>query len=155
MSILAELESGIVTGSAAETESVAMAFTEVFPENMTLALHGELGTGKTTFVRGLGRGWNVAEDITSPTYNIFSIYHSSNRVLVHLDAYRLSSAMEVEALMLEEFLIPPFCLAVEWPENLGQALPTEHWNIFLTIVDGCRHKLLLNRPEIIKQSNLD
>src|SRR3954470_1257407 len=127
MSILAKLKAGITTASAAETRSLAAELAAALPADTVLALHGDLGVGKTTFVQGLAQGLGVKEQVTSPTFAIYSVYQSASRKLVHLDAYRLETGRQLEALLLEEFLISPWCLAVEWPEKTGDWLPKGAW----------------------------
>jgi len=119
MSISAEakLRAGIVTSSAEETQALAAEFAGSLAPDVTLALHGDLGAGKTTFVQGLARGFGITEPVTSPTFSIYNL-HRGTRLLAHLDAYRLDSAEQLEALMIEDFLISPYCLAVEWPEKV-------------------------------------
>lgn len=112
------------------------------PENCSIALYGDLGAGKTTFIKGLARAWEIRETVTSPTFNIFTIYRGS-RNLIHLDAYRITQESQLDDLMLDDFLIPPFCLAIEWPENLGSQLPADCWKLQLNIVSPGRHSISL------------
>jgi len=95
--LLQQLRQGVVTTCAADTERIAGAFASLVPENQVLALHGDLGAGKTTFIRGLARTWNIVEPVTSPTFNLYTLYQGS-RQLVHLDAYRLASGADLDAL---------------------------------------------------------
>ncbi|MGB0744204.1 MAG: tRNA (adenosine(37)-N6)-threonylcarbamoyltransferase complex ATPase subunit type 1 TsaE, partial [Opitutales bacterium] len=74
MNIVEQLSCGAETSSADETERLATQLALVFPEDLTLALHGDLGAGKTTFIRGLARGWGIDEPVTSPTFNLFTLY---------------------------------------------------------------------------------
>ena len=103
--LIQRLYRGITTETANETIQTANEFALLVPENKVLALHGNLGVGKTTFIRGLTQAWKIAESITSPTFNLYSLYQGT-RQLVHLDAYRLSSSADLEALMIDDFL---FC----------------------------------------------
>ena len=120
MSILNRLEEGLLSQSSGETESIARELAATLPEEAILELRGDLGSGKTTFVKGLAKAWNIQEVVTSPTFNIFNVHEGSRRLL-HMDAYRLSSQNNIlEELMLEDFAIPPFCLAIEWPSNLPE-----------------------------------
>ena len=115
-----------------ETMAAAEVFACYFPENETLKLSGSLGAGKTTFVKGLARGWGIRDVVTSPTYNLYSIYRGV-RQLIHFDAYRITEPREAAELLIEEFLEPPFCLAIEWPENLGNWLDPGGWQIHFSI----------------------
>lgn len=121
MNIFDRLNSGIDTSSPDETIAVAAALTEVLPAEAILTLEGDLGAGKTTFVKGLAQAMGIQALITSPTFNIFNTYKGDSRTLIHMDAYRLDPSSDViDELMLEDFMEPPYCLAIEWPSNLGQ-----------------------------------
>jgi tRNA threonylcarbamoyladenosine biosynthesis protein TsaE len=143
MTILEKLRAGVTTDSAEQTRALAAELAAVLPPDTTLALHGDMGVGKTTFVQGLAQGLGVTEHVTSPTFGIYSVYRGKERRLVHLDAYRLESDRQIEALLLEEFLISPWVLAVEWPEKLNAWVPAEAWHLTLSIVDGERHRVVL------------
>ena len=137
-----KLIAGICSRSAAETEELAARIGAILPVDTVLALHGNLGAGKTTFVRGLARAWGIQEAITSPTFNLYTIY-KGDRQLIHLDAYRLGSGADLDALMIEDFLQPPWCFAVEWPERIPDALPQDAWRLFLTIKEDQSHQIRL------------
>ena len=77
------LENGLTTASAKQTEQIAYALAPLIPANQVLAFHGDLGVGKTTFIRALAKSWGIKEHLTSPTYNLYKIYQSSNRCLSH------------------------------------------------------------------------
>lgn len=143
MSIIEKLKAGITTASAAETRTLAAELAAALPPDTTLALHGDMGVGKTTFVQGLAQGLGVREQVTSPTFAIYSIYQGAGRKLVHLDAYRLENERQLESLLLEEFLTRPWCLAIEWPEKTGAWLPKDAWHLTLSIVEGDKHRIVL------------
>lgn len=146
-SIFAQLSAGVITSSAKETQALAREFAAALPPDATLALHGDLGVGKTTFVQGLARGFGIVEHVTSPTFTIFTL-HRGTRTLVHLDAYRLDRAAQLESLMLEDFLTPPYCLAVEWPENIAAWLPPTTLHLDLGIAADERHTLRLRETPL-------
>ncbi|OHE86150.1 MAG: tRNA (adenosine(37)-N6)-threonylcarbamoyltransferase complex ATPase subunit type 1 TsaE, partial [Verrucomicrobia bacterium RIFCSPLOWO2_12_FULL_64_8] len=124
------------------TRALGARLAAALPPDATVALHGDLGTGKTTFVQGLARGLGVADVVTSPTFNIFHLYRGK-RTFVHLDAYRLENAHQVAELMLEDFLASPWCLAVEWPEKIAAALPDDAVRLALSIEAPGRHRIVL------------
>jgi tRNA threonylcarbamoyladenosine biosynthesis protein TsaE len=142
--VLRRFTAGWTTHTAAETEAAGAALAGVFPADHALALHGNLGAGKTTFVRGLARGWGVAGPVLSPTFNYYLIYQGA-RQLVHLDAYRLARPADARSLLVEEFLESPWCLAVEWPEKLGDHLPRGAWHLDFAAPDEATRVLTL-RP---------
>jgi tRNA threonylcarbamoyladenosine biosynthesis protein TsaE len=143
MNIFAKLRQGVTTESAAATRALAAELAAALPPGTTLALHGDMGVGKTTFVQGLAQGLGVKEQVTSPTFAIYAVHEGSRARLVHLDAYRIERADQLEALLLDEFLVPPWVLAVEWPERAGDWLPKDAWHITLSIVGGDCHRVVL------------
>ena len=143
MSIFAELRAGITTHSASETQALASLLAQALPTDATLALHGDLGVGKTTFVQGLAKGFGVTDGVTSPTFNIFTLHRGGSRTLVHLDAYRLENDRQIDSLMLEDFLVSPYCLAVEWPEKIAAWLPRDALHLTLRITDAQHHHVQL------------
>ena len=106
---------------------------EISERATVLALSGELGAGKTTFVQFLANALGIGERVTSPTFVIqkrFLTDHPSFTSLVHIDAYRLESGDELEVLGWYDTLSDPRTLvALEWPENVKEALPEESINI--------------------------
>jgi tRNA threonylcarbamoyladenosine biosynthesis protein TsaE len=102
-----------------------------------IALHGDLGAGKTTFVQSLGNVLGVTEQITSPTFTIMKGYETVSQDfehLVHMDAYRIEELSELGPLRFADILATPktlFC--IEWAEKISEALPAEVLNISLTV----------------------
>ena len=143
MTIIEKLRQGVTTESAEETRALAAKLAAALPPDTTLALHGDMGVGKTTFVQGLAQGLGVKEQVTSPTFAIYSVHRGAKCSLIHLDAYRLENERQIEPLLLEEFLVSPWCLAVEWPEKIGAWLPAKALHLTLSIVDGERHRVEL------------
>lgn len=143
MTIVEKLRGGVTTTSAAESQAMAAELAAVLPPDTVLALHGNLGAGKTTFVQGLARGLGIDGAVTSPTFNIFTLHRGGGRVLAHLDAYRLENEGQIEDLMLEDFLVSPWWLAVEWPEKIAGWIPPGAWHLDLGIAGDGRHTIRL------------
>ncbi|NBB79611.1 MAG: tRNA (adenosine(37)-N6)-threonylcarbamoyltransferase complex ATPase subunit type 1 TsaE [Verrucomicrobia bacterium] len=140
--IMDELKRGLSTHSDAATQAIAIKLAPHLPADTVLALHGDLGAGKTTFVKGLARAWAIKEAVTSPSYNLYTIY-SGDRQLIHFDAYRLNSEADLDALMIEDFLRSPWCFAVEWPKRIAASLPEDTWHLYLSIKRDKAHHLRL------------
>lgn len=140
---LSQLREGLTTHSAEETRALATRIAALLPVDTVLALHGTLGVGKTTFVQGLAAGFGIQEHVTSPTFNIYTVHSGGHRQLVHLDAYRLDNGGQLEDLLLDEFLRSPWCLAVEWPEQVYDWIPSDAWHLELGITEGDQHTLRL------------
>jgi tRNA threonylcarbamoyladenosine biosynthesis protein TsaE len=142
MTILEKLRASITTSSAEETRQLAAELAAALPPDSALALHGDLGVGKTTFVQGLARGLGITDAVTSPTFNIFTL-HRGRTNLLHLDAYRLESAKQVEDLLIADFMVSPWCLAVEWPEKIAAWLPANTRHLELGIARDEKHTVRL------------
>lgn len=135
--LLDDFKQGVAVQSVAEWQRIAMDFTRYCGDACCLALHGDVGSGKTTFVKGLGKAWHIPF-IKSPSFNIIDL-HMGTRRLAHVDAYRLNRD-SLECLGLEDFLKPPFCLAVEWPEFFPIAISFSYHLHFEIIAEG-HHKI--------------
>ncbi|MBR3978758.1 MAG: tRNA (adenosine(37)-N6)-threonylcarbamoyltransferase complex ATPase subunit type 1 TsaE [Oscillospiraceae bacterium] len=111
-----------ITHSPEETESIGFRLGNILTPNTVLAFTGDLGAGKTAFTRGLARGLGATERVTSPTYTIVNEYLSGRLPLFHFDMYRLSSGDELWDIGWEDYLIRGGVCAVEWSENVADAL---------------------------------
>ena len=111
-----------LTHSPEETEKVGEALGWVLTAGAVLAYEGDLGAGKTAFTRGLARGLGATEPVTSPTYTIVNEYLSGRLPLFHFDMYRLSSADDLWDIGWEDYLDRNGVCAVEWSENVREAL---------------------------------
>lgn len=113
----------VVTGGAAETRALAAEILRECGGRGVLALHGELGSGKTCFVQGLAAAVGVSEAVTSPTYIMVNEYAGRCR-LYHMDLYRIERPSDVLGVGLDEYLDDPDAvLAIEWAERADGYLP--------------------------------
>ena len=112
----------ILTNSPTETEAVGAALGAIIPAGTILAYKGDLGAGKTAFTRGLARGLGCTDLVTSPTYTIVNEYLSGRLPLFHFDMYRLASSEDLWDIGWEDYLDRNGVCAVEWSENVEDAL---------------------------------
>ena len=119
------------TDSPKETEKLGQARGAVLQPGTVLAYEGDLGAGKTAFTRGLARGLGAVEAVTSPTYTIVNEYLSGRMPLFHFDMYRLTSADDLWDIGWEDYLDRGGVCAVEWSEQVEDAMPPE--TIYVTI----------------------
>ncbi len=110
------------TNNPAETEEIGFRLGNILKPNTVIAYAGDLGAGKTAFTRGLARGLGATERVTSPTYSIVNEYLSGRLPLFHFDMYRLGSSDELWDIGWEDYLQRGGVCAVEWSENVADAL---------------------------------
>jgi tRNA threonylcarbamoyladenosine biosynthesis protein TsaE len=129
----------IITNSEEETSSVGERLAERLQGGDVVLLYGDLGAGKTAFVRGMARGLGASpDDVTSPTFTLMQEYRG-RLLLVHVDLYRLSPE-EVSALGVEDSTDDPAVIAIEWAERWNGA-PAEAWTVRITDEGGDRRKI--------------
>ena len=113
----------ITTHSQDATADVGRRLAQSLQSGAVLLLIGDLGAGKTAFVRGLAEGLGVApEEVSSPTFTLMQEYRGGRVPLIHVDLYRLNDAREIDDLGLEEIGMNGV-LAIEWAEKLPRPIP--------------------------------
>ena len=108
----------LISHSPAETECLGEKFGQAAGRGCVIALSGELGAGKTQFVRGLARGLGVTTRVHSPTFTLVNEYDGGRLKLFHLDLYRLETPEQILSAGIEEFLSPDGVAVIEWAERL-------------------------------------
>ena len=126
--------------SPEETHRLGKAFGSTLPVNAIVAFFGDLGTGKTTFIRGLveGIGGIDLKSVCSPTFTFLNIYQG-NKTMYHFDLYRLPRSEEFFAAGFEEYFYAGGICCVEWAEKIKAQLPCETINVQISYLnEGCR-----------------
>ena len=116
-----------ITHSPIQTEAVGQALAQRLQPGAVIAYCGDLGAGKTAFTRGLARGLGCRECVTSPTYTIVNEYLSGRMPLFHFDMYRLASSDDLWDIGWEDYLERGGVCAVEWSENVTDAMEGAIW----------------------------
>ena len=139
----------LVTKSPSETQKWSERFAKKLRGGDMVALYGELGSGKTTFVQGLARGLGVKRHIISPTFIIVRKYgmgimnHESGiKSFYHVDLYRIENKNDLQGLGLEEIMKDKHSIvAIEWAEKVGELLPKTRWDIQFAYVSESRRRV--------------
>ena len=105
---------------------------EKFP-GMVICLDGELGSGKTVFVKGFAKALGIKETITSPTFSLVKEYHDGEMPLFHMDVYRMEDSKENFG--LDDYLNQEGICIIEWPEMIEEQLPEERLDIKFKVID--------------------
>ena len=108
------------TDNAEQTSALGEHFAKSLKKGAVVLLKGEMGAGKTVFVKGVARALGITERITSPTYAYMNDYDG---VLYHYDCYRLSSGEDAEGLGLTDYFYADGICIIEWSENIADVLP--------------------------------
>lgn len=111
-----------ITHSPEETEALGERLAKILTPGTILAYRGDLGAGKTAFTRGLARGLDCREQVTSPTYTIVNEYLGGRLPLFHFDMYRLHSSDDLFDIGWDDYLDRGGICAVEWSENVADAM---------------------------------
>ena len=130
----------VITKGEAETEAAGAAFVASLPDGTVVALYGDLGAGKTAFVRGMARGLGISARVSSPTFTIVNEY-CGQRELYHFDMYRLASAEELFDIGWEDYLNRRGICAVEWSENVSDAFEGDEIVVRITKCGDSERKI--------------
>lgn len=123
--------SGTRTTSPGETREAGALFVATLPPGTVAALHGELGSGKTTFVKGMAAGLGLEDQVSSPTFALIHEY-GAPALLYHIDCYRERSLVRWQSLGLWEYFDGQALTVVEWAEIIGTLLPDNAVHVYFT-----------------------
>ena len=116
----------------AETFKIASEFSKTLKAGDIIALSGELGAGKTAFVKGLALALGYKDSVTSPTFTLVNEYQGSDFMIYHFDVYRLLNIDIDNSDWIDEYLFSDGISIIEWAENLIDILPENHIKINIT-----------------------
>ena len=136
----------ILSNSEADTEALGECLARELPDGAVVAFTGDLGAGKTAFVRGMARGMGLTCRVSSPTFTIVNEYLGS-RELIHFDLYRLRSADELFDIGWEDYLNRGAVCAVEWSENVPGAFDGSEIRVHIERLDDTRRKITIEGAE--------
>ena len=138
------------TNGPEETEALGCRLGQALTPGTVIAYTGDLGAGKTAFTRGLARGLDVPHQVTSPTFTIVNEYEGGRLPLFHFDMYRLGSSDELFDIGWEDYLARGGVCAVEWSENVEDALEADTIRIDIRrgAGDDQRSITITNGPEL-------
>ena len=136
-----------ISHSQLETEELGRKLAEKLPGGSVVAMYGDLGAGKTAFVRGMARGMGLSCRVSSPTFTIVNEY-LGERELIHFDMYRLSSADELFDIGWEDYLSRGAVCAVEWSENVQDAFFGDEIVVRIEKLNDTDRKILIEGVDL-------
>jgi tRNA threonylcarbamoyladenosine biosynthesis protein TsaE len=134
-----------------EIDEMARVFWESFPDKKIYAFQGNMGTGKTSFIRALCIAKNVKETVGSPTFSIINEYSFPGGIIYHLDLYRLKDEEEAIRAGVEDCLYSGEVCLVEWADRAPGIFPDDSLGIFLEILDVNTRKIRI--PSVIGKNS--
>ena len=138
------------TSSQEETEQVGSCFSGVLVPGDVVAMYGELGAGKTAFVRGVICGLGLDVPVSSPTFSIVNEYHCPLGRVAHFDMYRISSEEELYGTGFYDYLDGKNILLMEWSENIPFAVDEDAIRVTITKGEGDDRRIEVESPRELK-----
>lgn len=136
--------------SVEETREYARQFAVGLQPGDVVSLSGNLGAGKTEFMRGIAQVFSCDEQLTSPSFSIFNIYNGRLRdlpvKLQHFDLYRIESPLELEGLGFGEYIAGDAISVVEWGEKFFDELPDNAKKVFIEAVGESERRIVIREP---------
>ncbi len=135
-----------ITQSVAETEALAARLAQTLRGGECIALHGDLGAGKTQFVRGLVRGVGANPgQVSSPTFVLLHVYNGGRLTIYHLDAYRVAGPEDFESIGFSELLEQGGVVVVEWAKRVEALLPPGSISVHIESTGESERKITVRR----------
>ncbi|MEI6516840.1 MAG: tRNA (adenosine(37)-N6)-threonylcarbamoyltransferase complex ATPase subunit type 1 TsaE [bacterium] len=133
--------------SVGDTHKLARHLLKQLPGRVVMALHGDLGSGKTCFVQGLAAALGIKRPVTSPTFTLIHEYKGS-RPLVHVDLYRLRDSLDALMLGMEEYFDSEGITAVEWADRAVDLFPEEAIHLYFEILPDSHARRITIRSTV-------
>ena len=132
--IVAASKFSIVSHKESDLENAALLLLDSYPVQKFFALYGEMGAGKTTFIKAICAKLNVTDVVSSPTFSIVNIYQTKDlEEVYHFDLYRINSLEEVFDIGYEDYFFSQSYCFVEWPEKIENLLPENAIKIYIEV----------------------
>ena len=133
-----------ITHNSSQTVALGERFAKTCRSGDVLAFFGNIGMGKTTFIKGLACGLGISADVTSPTFSLVNEYRQDNKVLYHFDMYRINTWEDLYSTGFFDYLETDAILAIEWSENIENALPENTTCIWIESSEDDEQQRVLN-----------
>lgn len=129
-----------ISNNEKETKQIATEYAKTIKKGDVILLHGDLGAGKTVFVKGVAKHFGIKEEVTSPTYAYLNVYGD---FIYHYDCYRLASGEDAMMLGLTDYFNGENVCIIEWSENIKDVLPNNVREVFIEKLDIDKRKIIL------------
>lgn len=137
-----------ISHSPEESIAIAEKFAGSLKTGDIIAYKGGLGTGKTTFTRGIAKGLGLGDVVTSPTFALVNEYRGDKLTLYHFDMYRIENPDNLESTGYYDYPLDESIFAVEWSENISDALPKNTIYISIEYIDENIRQITIERSDV-------
>ena len=148
------MEKNLISNSEKETKKIGEALARLLKPGDNIALTGNLGSGKTTFTKGIARGLGVEnpEYVNSPSFVLVREYKGRSN-LYHFDLYRLDSLEEIEYIGINEYLDGDGVVVIEWAQKMGKLMPVDYMQVEIDMIDEKKRRFIF-KPYGKRYSNI-
>jgi tRNA threonylcarbamoyladenosine biosynthesis protein TsaE len=132
----------IQINSLKELDEAAQQLIGLMNNNKVFAFYGEMGAGKTTFIKSICRALGVTDNITSPTFALVNEYNTNNgQSVFHFDCYRIKNTEEAYDIGAEEYFYSNQLCFIEWPEKIEELLPAKRVDVTIKVVSNTKREI--------------
>lgn len=135
----------MISNSPAETSKIAVDLSGTLRPKDVIVLFGDLGAGKTTFIKGLCQGLGIKNNVTSPSFIIINKYCGGRIPFYHVDLYRLDNEPDICDIGVDSLFDEEAIVAVEWGQRLGSMLPKNYIQVKINYIDESKRQIEINR----------
>ena len=130
-----------ITVDYMDTQKLGESFSQKIKEGNTVLLYGDLGSGKTTFVKGILKGFNFLGEVTSPTFSLINEYEADKKI-IHIDCYRETEIKRWINIGIEDYFNSSDIVIIEWPEILENIIPDNSIKIKMNHIDDNKREII-------------
>ena len=130
-----------ITVDYLDTQKLGESFSKKIKMGDIILLYGDLGSGKTTFVKGILKGFNFSSEVTSPTFSLINEYEADKKI-IHIDCYRETEIMRWINIGIEDYFNSSDIVIIEWPEILENIIPKHAIKIKMNHIDNNKREII-------------
>lgn len=140
----------MITESSQKTEEFGQKLGGKIKKPLVICLNGELGVGKTCFVKGFVKGLGIEKTVTSPTFALVNVYKGKTFLIYHFDMYRINGYSDLESIGFFDFLSEEAIIIIEWSDKISEFLPSKRMELNFFKLGEYKRKILIKGENLLK-----